>query len=127
MGAGDTTKISNENQLPAEARKILHSIASNWRDVVDPNALQVIRLKGAMTNQVYQIKWPTKSGEMSRKVLVRMYGEGIDVFFNREDEIHTFEYMSKHGQGPRLLGRFSNGRIEEFIRARVSLCLAFFL
>uniref|UniRef100_A0A7C9A171 Choline kinase 2 n=1 Tax=Opuntia streptacantha TaxID=393608 RepID=A0A7C9A171_OPUST len=118
MGAGDTTKISNENQLPAEARKILHSIASNWRDVVDPNALQVIRLKGAMTNQVYQIKWPTKSGEMSRKVLVRMYGEGIDVFFNREDEIHTFEYMSKHGQGPRLLGRFSNGRIEEFIRAR---------
>ncbi|KAE8712006.1 putative choline kinase 2 [Hibiscus syriacus] len=26
--------------------------------------------------------------------------------------------MSKHGQGPRLLGRFRNGRIEEFIHAR---------
>lgn len=115
MGAAN---VSNENQLPAEARKILHSIASNWSNVVNPNALQVIRLKGAMTNEVYQIKWPTKSGEMSRKVLVRIYGEGVDVFLNREDEIRTFEYMSKNGQGPRLLGRFSNGRIEEFIRAR---------
>uniref|UniRef100_A0A0A9CPL3 Uncharacterized protein n=1 Tax=Arundo donax TaxID=35708 RepID=A0A0A9CPL3_ARUDO len=26
--------------------------------------------------------------------------------------------MSRHGQGPRLLGRFANGRIEEFINAR---------
>lgn len=118
MGAVGTVTISNENLLPTEANKILHTIASKWSDVVDPNALQVIRLKGAMTNEVYQIKWPTKAGEMSRKVLVRIYGEGVDVFFNREDEIRTFEYMSKHGQGPRLLGRFSNGRIEEFIHAR---------
>lgn len=118
MGAVDTCKTNKENQLPEEAKKILQSIASQWSDVADPNALQVIRLKGAMTNEVYQIKWPTKVGEMSRKVIVRIYGEGVDVFFNREDEIQTFECMSRHGQGPRLLGRFSNGRIEEFIRAR---------
>ncbi|XP_074280562.1 putative choline kinase 2 [Silene latifolia] len=118
MGAVGNTESHKDHQLPAEARKILHSIASKWDDVIDPHALQVIRLKGAMTNQVYQIKWPTRAGEMSRKVLVRIYGEGVDVFFNREDEIRTFECMSKHGQGPRLLGRFSTGRIEEFIRAR---------
>ncbi|XP_021762365.1 probable choline kinase 2 isoform X2 [Chenopodium quinoa] len=118
MGAVDSPKTNKENPLPSEATKILQSIASKWSDVADPNALQVIRLKGAMTNEVYQIKWPTKAGEMSRKVLVRIYGEGVDVFFNREDEIKTFECMSKHGQGPRLLGRFSTGRIEEFIRAR---------
>nr|AUS89385.1 protein kinase protein [Sesuvium portulacastrum] len=118
MGAVDTVKTNKENPLPADAKKLLHSIASKWSDVADPNALQVIRLKGAMTNEVYQIKWPTRAGEMSRKVLVRIYGEGVDVFFNREDEIRTFECMSKHGQGPRLLGRFANGRIEEFIRAR---------
>ncbi|KMT17001.1 hypothetical protein BVRB_2g042040 isoform C [Beta vulgaris subsp. vulgaris] len=118
MGAIDTTKANKENPLPAEAKKILQSIASKWSNVVDPTALQVTRLKGALTNEVYQIKWPTKAGEMSRKVLVRIYGEGVDVFFNREDEIRIFECMSKHGQGPRLLGHFSNGRIEEFIRAR---------
>lgn len=123
MGAVNNSKTNKENPLPTEAKKILQSIASEWSDVADPNALQVIRLKGAMTNEVYQIKWPTKAGEMSRKVLVRIYGEGVDVFFNREDEIQTFECMSKHGQGPRLLGRFSNGRIEEFIRARVSFLI----
>ncbi|KAL7616876.1 probable choline kinase 2 [Lactuca sativa] len=110
--------------LPGEAMKILQSLASCWDDIVDVDALQVIRLKGAMTNEVYQIKWPTNSNkEGSRKVLVRIYGEGVDVFFDREMEIRTFEFMSKQGQGPRLLGRFSNGRIEEFIRARtLSAC-----
>ncbi|GJS07497.1 probable choline kinase 2 [Tanacetum coccineum] len=108
------------SRLPTEATKILHSLASSWDDVVDVDALQVIRLKGAMTNEVYQIKWPTNR-ERSRKVLVRIYGEGVGVFFDRELEIKTFEFMSKQGQGPRLLGRFSNGRIEEFIRARLNM------
>ncbi|GAB4827754.1 hypothetical protein Ancab_034640 [Ancistrocladus abbreviatus] len=118
MGAVDMTKNNKEARIPAEAKRILQSIASEWGDIIDSSALQVIPLKGAMTNEVYQIKWRTNAGETSRKVLVRIYGEGVEVFFNREDEIRTFEFMSKHGQGPRLLGRFSNGRIEEFIRAR---------
>ncbi|KAI7747551.1 hypothetical protein M8C21_009350 [Ambrosia artemisiifolia] len=110
------------SRLPAEAMKILQSLASHWDDVIDVDGLQVISLKGAMTNEVYQIKWPTNR-ERSRKVLVRIYGEGVDVFFDRELEIKTFEFMSKKGQGPRLLGRFPNGRIEEFIRARtLSAC-----
>ena len=78
----------------------------------------MIPLKGAMTNEVFQIKWPT-THERSRKVLVRIYGKGVDIFFDRENEIKTFEFMSQKGQGPRLLARFSNGRVEEFIRARV--------
>ncbi|GMH30512.1 hypothetical protein Nepgr_032355 [Nepenthes gracilis] len=118
MGAVNTAKSNREDRIPGEAKRILQSIASQWSDVIDPSALQVIPLKGAMTNEVYQIKWQTKTGETSRKVLVRIYGEGVDVFFDRKDEIRTFEFMSKNGQGPRLLGRFSNGRIEEFIHAR---------
>ncbi|KAJ1382233.1 Protein kinase-like domain superfamily [Sesbania bispinosa] len=79
---------------------------------------QVIPLKGAMTNEVFQIKWQTTADETSRKVLVRIYGEGTEIFFDREDEVRAFEFISKNGQGPRLLGRFAQGRIEEFIRAR---------
>lgn len=127
MGAIIKVIDNKEDRLPAEVKELLHSLAAKWEDVVDSNALQVIRLKGAMTNQVFQIKWPTKTNEASRKVLVRIYGEGVEVFFDRNDEIQTFEYMSKHGQGPRLLGRFPNGRIEEFIRARVPGCLSFIL
>lgn len=111
-------------RIPDDARKILVRLAAEWRDIVDPEALQVVPLKGAMTNEVYQIKWirnssPEEPLPRSKKVLVRIYGAGVDVFFDRENEIRTFEFMSKQGQGPRLLGRFANGRVEEFIHARV--------
>ncbi|PON52684.1 Protein kinase-like domain containing protein [Parasponia andersonii] len=107
--------------LSEELKKLIRSVAaSHYGDVLDDmDLLQVTPLKGAMTNEVFQITWPTKTrGDCSRKVLVRVYGEGVEVFFNREDEIRTFEYISKHGHGPRLLGRFADGRIEEFIHAR---------
>lgn len=118
----------NENYLdclPEEAKNTLKSLASKWENVLDANALEVIPLKGAMTNEVFQIKWQTKEGEMSRKVLVRIYGEGTDIFFDRDNEIRTFAFISKNGQGPRLLGRFAQGRLEEFIRARVILSFDF--
>ncbi|KAF7836250.1 putative choline kinase 2 isoform X1 [Senna tora] len=117
MGAVESPVDEKADYLPEEATNILKSLASEWEDVLDANALQVIPLKGAMTNEVFQIKWPTTQ-ETSRKVIVRIYGEGVEVFFDRDDEIRTFEFMSQHGQGPRLLGRFANGRIEEFINAR---------
>ncbi|KAL5707147.1 hypothetical protein ACHQM5_025233 [Ranunculus cassubicifolius] len=105
-------------RLPREAKKLLHTLASSWDDVIDSNALEVVPLKGAMTNAVFAVNWSTEKGKLPRKVLVRIYGEGVDVFFDRNTEIATFECMSKHGQGPHLLGRFPNGRVEEFIHAR---------
>ena len=125
MGAVENPVDNKEYRIPGEAKEILKSLASKWEDVADANSLQVIPLKGAMTNEVFQIKWPTKTENVSHKVLVRIYGEGVEVFFDRENEIHTFEFISKQGQGPRLLGRFSNGRIEEFIHARVLWCSPF--
>jgi choline/ethanolamine kinase len=112
-----------KGHFPDELNKVLQSLASEWGDVEhDMRNLQVIPLTGAMTNEVYQINWPTTTkgngGDLNRKVLLRVYGRGVDLFFNREDEIKTFECMSKHGQGPRLLGRFPDGRVEEFIHAR---------
>ncbi|CAN1802097.1 Probable choline kinase 1 [Linum perenne] len=113
------TKGFADGIFPEEMKKALKSVAMEWGDVVeDMKALQVIPMKGAMTNEVYQINWPTKEGEISRKLLIRIYGEGVDVFFNRDVEVRTFECMSNHGQGPRLLGRFPQGRVEEFIHAR---------
>ncbi|RZC93397.1 hypothetical protein C5167_026012 [Papaver somniferum] len=121
MGEESVMEEHSVDRIPREATKILISLASSWGDTIDKNSFKVIPLKGAMTNQVYRINWETHKGESpadQKEVLVRIYGQGVDVFFNRQVEINTFECMSKHGQGPRLLGRFSNGRIEEFIHAR---------
>lgn len=124
-GLGGPLAIDQTDCLPGEAKEILKSLASKWENVLDANALQMIPLKGALTNQVFQIKWQTTEGEMSRKVLVRIYGEGSEIFFDRDDEMRTFEFISRNGQGPRLLGRFAHGRIEEFIRARVIYLVIF--
>ncbi|KAK7314081.1 hypothetical protein VNO77_39290 [Canavalia gladiata] len=118
LGHEETSVKNSADCLPSEAKEVLKSLASKWENVVDVNALQVIPLKGALTNEAFQIKWKTTTGETSRKVLVRIYGEGTDIFFDRDDEVKTFEFMSKNGQGPLFLGRFGNGRIEEFINAR---------
>ncbi|PVH39429.1 hypothetical protein PAHAL_5G499600 [Panicum hallii] len=105
-------------RIPEDARRILLRLAGElWGGDVDPGALAVSQLKGAMTNEVFRITWPGGEGD-PRKVLVRIYGQGVEVFFDRADEVRTFECMSRHGQGPRLLGRFANGRVEEFINAR---------
>ncbi|GFY85756.1 choline kinase 1 [Actinidia rufa] len=109
--------------IPEELMKILLSLASNWGDLMDPNTLKVVHLGGAMTNEVYRISWPIKTGNDSRSVLVRIYGKGVEIFFNKDEEIRTFEFISGHGQGPQLLGQFPDGRIEEFIHARtLSAC-----
>ncbi|KAK7270407.1 hypothetical protein RIF29_23515 [Crotalaria pallida] len=103
-----------------EIMEVLASVASDLGDTIDDvNTLEVIPMKGAMTNEVFIITWPTKrGGDGFRKVLLRLYGDGVEIFFNREEEMRTFECMSSHGQGPRLLGSFTCGRVEEFIHAR---------
>ncbi|KAF3775592.1 putative choline kinase 2 [Nymphaea thermarum] len=78
-----------EHSLPKEAQKLLQSLAAGWEDIIDEKELKVVHLKGTMTNEVYQCHWLTKKGASSRKVLVRIYGEGVDVFFDRKDEIRT--------------------------------------
>ncbi|KAL8058324.1 hypothetical protein ABFS82_03G010300 [Erythranthe guttata] len=108
-----------EGEFSEELMKLLKSVAySNWGDLIDSKSLNVVHLSGAMTNKVYRISWPTKIESVARTVLVRIYGEGVDLFFNREDEIQTFKSLSGHGYGPKLLGQFCEGRIEEFIHAR---------
>ncbi|KAM0010974.1 putative phosphotransferase with an alcohol group as acceptor [Helianthus debilis subsp. tardiflorus] len=108
-----------EGTQPEELVKLLLSLASNWGDVFDTNKLKVVHLSGAMTNVVYRITWPKNTtGNDERTVLVRIYGEGSDVFFDREEEIRTFESISTHKYGPRLLAQFPEGRVEEFIHAK---------
>lgn len=124
--AGIINNTASESLLPKEATKLLQRLASSWSDVRDKKAIEVVQLKGAMTNEVYQINWETDNIVRPRKVLLRIYGEGVDLFFDRTDEIRTFECMSKHGQGPELLGMFPTGRVEQFINARVNLPSSFF-
>ncbi|KAM7518655.1 hypothetical protein LguiB_017617 [Lonicera macranthoides] len=106
------------NSLPEELKTLILLLASKWGDEMNLKSLNVTHLSGAMTNEVYRVSWPSHIKDVVRTILVRVYGEGVDVFFNRDDEIRTFEFISMHGHGPKLLGHFPGGRVEEFIHAR---------
>ncbi|KAI5075034.1 hypothetical protein GOP47_0010995 [Adiantum capillus-veneris] len=137
---GVIRKKDSWSKLPPEAVRLLKTLVIKlWPPGEDVNDVCVRQLKGALTNEVFECSWNTSSdhgdlddadgnaretwldlpnGKQRRVVLVRLYGTGVDNFFSREDEIRTFEAMSRAGQGPRLLGRFSTGRVEEFLHAR---------
>lgn len=96
-----------EGTEPDELMKLLQSLASNWGDVFDTNKLKVVHLSDAMSNVVYRISWPQNTTQNDdRTVLVRIYGKRSDIFFDREEEIRNFEFISTHGHGPHLLGKF---------------------
>ncbi|GLJ12099.1 hypothetical protein SUGI_0184310 [Cryptomeria japonica] len=53
--------------------------------------------------------------------LVRIYDHGETLLFDGMEKVKAFECMSHLGQGPRLLGLFPNGHLEEFLNARTLL------
>jgi len=105
--------------LPREAESALEALALNWADAIDAKKMEITPLTGGMTNAIFQCSWKTKDGGNPRNVLVRIYGDAsANVFFDREYEIQAFQCISRFGTGPRLLGSFPGGRIEEFLNAR---------
>ncbi|KAH9288497.1 hypothetical protein KI387_032614, partial [Taxus chinensis] len=119
---------NDEGDIPEEAYFLLHNLASQWEGgAVNPKQIFLKPLKGSMTNRVYECHWKVAEEDYVKKivdedsvkkVLVRIYGHGAKLLFDRETEVEAFERMSQSGQGPRLLGRFPNGRLEEFLNAR---------
>lgn len=72
-------------------------------------------ITGGITNRLFRVKGPSKS------VLVRVYGgEGL---IDRDVETATFAALCEHLKRPSLLGRFANGRCEEFLEDHATLDL----
>jgi choline/ethanolamine kinase len=96
---------------------ILHTLASctpGWENV-ELEEVVVKHLGGAMTNLIFAV---SKNGGENEDVLVRVYGEGTESFFIREDEMHLFQLLSAEKIGVGLLGEFTNGRVEKMIHGQ---------
>lgn len=82
-----------------------------WSD-----AVQVTVIEGGITNCIYKAIDPASD----KIVVVRVFG-GTDVFTSeaRQKETDIFEELGNADISPRLVGKFGNGRLEEYIhRAR---------
>ncbi|KAK3837154.1 MAG: kinase-like domain-containing protein [Linnemannia elongata] len=60
---------------------------------------------------------PTSDPPRPRKVLLRVYGIGLDALFSREKELHWLQNLSTMDIGPSLLGIFKNGRFEQYVES----------
>lgn len=68
-------------------------------------------------NRVFRCKLTEKSTKAQKDLLIRLYGTeySTQVETNREKEVLVCYIASQHEIGPRILGIFQGGRIEEFI------------
>ncbi|KAD3337843.1 hypothetical protein E3N88_33364 [Mikania micrantha] len=107
------------SRLPAEAMRILKSLASQWDDIIDVDGLQMIRLKGAMTNEVYQIKWPTNR-ERSRKTLSACDLRDPDISALIASKLKEFHDLDMPGAKKALVW----DRLREWLNAAKSMCSA---
>ena len=81
-------------------------------DAAAVEQLDVVRIMGGITNRLMRVGG----------VLVRIYGgEGL---VDRDIETPAFEALAEWLGPPRYLGRFANGRVEEFLNGYRTLSLA---
>ena len=113
-----------------EILKITHTLKlKRWRRVplecgVD---LEVKRLSGALTNAVYvvsppssippELADPTRTYKPPPKLLLRVYGPQVEHLIDRENELGILRRLARKKIGPRLLGTFENGRLEQYFES----------
>ncbi|KFH64773.1 hypothetical protein MVEG_09504 [Podila verticillata NRRL 6337] len=125
----------------ARTLQLLHLLhVQDWDQVTDPSCVHLHRISGALTNCVFLVTGPpsnlaspfAKSPPFPpltntssspplpppRKVLLRVYGIGLESLVSRTRELHWLQNLSTMDIGPSLLGIFKNGRFEEYVDSR---------
>lgn len=77
----------------------------------DSSKVKVKNIASALTNSVYLVKLG------ATKVLLRIYGPNVLHLIDREYETSVLARLAFHKIGPRLLGQFKNGRIEQWLES----------
>ncbi|KAG0303197.1 hypothetical protein BGZ98_006899 [Dissophora globulifera] len=112
------------DQLKERVLELLHKMdVQDWSQVTDYHQLKLDRISGAMTNCIFLVSGPPSqscdptSTEVlkPRKVLLRVYGVGLESLFSRNSELQWLHNLSTMDIGPSLLGIFKNGRFEQYV------------
>eukprot|EP01134_Creolimax_fragrantissima_P002782 CFRG2782T1 len=100
----------------AQACKWLKGHIRAWQGLDDTN-IEVKVLRGGLTNLLFTCKaqGPDAHTIEPRKVLLRIYGDGTDLFFSRVLGEICFVLLSECRFGPKLYGVWTEGRLEEWL------------
>ncbi|KAF9329343.1 hypothetical protein BG006_007559 [Podila minutissima] len=106
--------------LAKRTLELLHLMqVQDWSEVTDHTHLKLDRISGAMTNCIFLVSGPSSAATEGRprKVLLRVYGIGLESLFSRSNELHWLHNLSMMDIGPSLLGIFKNGRFEQYVES----------
>lgn len=115
-------------QTPDDIIKQCHQlcaqyISGKWRDIKE-HQLVVRRISGGFTNQMYYCSLPDtiidEDSNETQKVIIRIYGEKHFKIPNDDHNKRIVDVViglsvSHFGLGPKILGVFPSGHIQEYI------------
>ena len=75
---------------------------------------------GGNTNITYRVDLASNQQQQPpQSFILRIFGQGTEALIDRGLEAKCFHLVAARGLGPRLLGDFRGGRIEEYIYGEV--------
>lgn len=133
--------LSRQYTSPEFASTVVNLLRDNFflpgwtflpRDLDAAKTISIHKVSGSLTNAVFFISCPTlppqppsSASYVTAKpiepvtVLLRIYGPSSGQLISRRAELHILHTLSSHyGIGPRILGTFENGRVEEYFESK---------
>ncbi|CAN0160594.1 unnamed protein product [Ectocarpus sp. 4 AP-2014] len=101
--------------LQKEVLSYVREALPGWRTLPDGD-IQLKQITGGITNVIFK----ARNAATGEGALVRVYGKDTDLLLDRRKEAAVFSELSTLGFGPRKLGEFKGGRIEELLDARAA-------
>lgn len=101
------------DHLEEDARSLLRKVFPLWED----DEITVAQEQDGVTNVL--LKCTRRTAQSSTTVLVRVYGNATETMIYRDREMRNFVSLHLNGYAPRLLERFTNGLLYEFVPGRV--------
>lgn len=96
-----------------DARILLKQVFSDWKD----EEVSIVQEQDGVTNVL--LRCTRKIETKCTIVLIRIYGNATETMIYRDREMRNFVSLHLNGYAPRLLERFTNGLLYEFVPGRV--------
>ncbi|CAM9167544.1 unnamed protein product, partial [Hapterophycus canaliculatus] len=116
--AADAVTVGVEESATVLQKEVLSYVREAlpaWRSLSDTE-IQLKQITGGITNVIFK----ARNAATGEGALVRVYGKDTDLLLDRRSEAAVFSELSTLGFGPRKLGEFKGGRVEELLDARAA-------
>lgn len=103
---------------PDRVKKIALQIPTVAHLPILPSELSCTQIQGGITNRLYRVDYSYTLGKDQdpiKPVLVRVYGEGSDLFIDRSVDTAVFAELTQCRFGASLIATLVDGRVEQFM------------